>query len=183
MLASRSLLLSTLIVALGTLAPDAMETHERAGHGWGLVARTGRPFYQVGETASCSVTLFNDSDQDAFGYAPGKGGNGCEYAIQIEDAAGNLVWQPGKIVNGTYWGPGCLYGSITWTLTAGASVHRQNRIALIYQNSSGFGTLGAPLPPGHYRIRVDVTFAGPQRTPSIGMGLSHRAYVPFLIEP
>jgi hypothetical protein len=175
---------TALLVVLGALGFDPEEAPRVADQGFGVTAWTGKPYYQSGDTARVTFTLFNNAAEDAYGFVPVKGGNGCEYAVTVEDPAGNVVWQPGSIQNGSYTGPGCLFGALYWSLTSGTSASRQTFIPLVYQNSSGFGVLGAPLPPGPYLVCIDVYFGGPNRTyGSFAGGLSHRVCVPILIEP
>jgi len=174
---------SALVVTFGIFGLDTEDVSPAADQGFGITAWTGKPYYRPGDTARVALELFNDSAEDAYGFVPVKGGNGCEYYVTVEDSAGNVVWQPGSIVNGTYSGPGCLFGSLTWSLTSGATVTRQAWVPLVFQNPSGFGPLGGPLPPGSYRICIDVLFGGPQHAPGAQPGLSHRVCVPILVEP
>ena len=161
----KTALLSSALALLGLARPDHAPETRLTTRGWGIAARSDRPFYQVGDTVRAQFELFNGSDEDAFGFSLIRGGNGCDYSFVIQDLFGDVVWQPGSIVNGQFSGKGCSYGSLNVNLPSGTVYRRRTNIPLIYQNSGGFGTLGAPLPPGAYRLSGSVPFFGPNRVP------------------
>jgi len=183
--------LSGCALALALVAPPppatpaqefARITPTQAPRGWGVQLRTDRAYYQPGDVAKVEHTLMNATPDDAFGVVPIRGGNGCTYVITIEDAAGRILWEPGSIVNGVFSGPGCFFGSSLIDLSAGNELVREDRIELIHQNREGHGTLGEPLPPGVYTVRVLALFLGPQRDVNGMSGLNFEAAVPIRIE-
>jgi len=183
-------LFPALLVALGGLSTRLDPAPSPAAplgadNGWSIRLDAGKPYFAPGETLRGFFELYNGSSQDAHGFVPVKGGNGCDYRITLRDASGALVWEPGSLVGGQYQGPGCLFGAQLIALYAGGTSHRrQFAFPLVYQNGAGVGTLGAPLPPDTYLLRADVYFAGPNHAPgSAASGFSFAAEVPLRIEP
>ena len=151
---------------------------------WGLTVNTDRIYYAVGDTLAARFQIANYSGQTAWGWVANRGGDGCLYRFSVYDAAGNAVWLPGTISGGTFHSPGCMFAE-TNTLYASGSTRKVERlIPLIYQNPGGFGTLGAPLAPGAYELRVQVYFHGPKRVSGspTSPGTHFTAGVPFRIE-
>ena len=179
----QSTLFAALLVIVST-APPSPGPQMPAGS-WGVTVRMDEVFYKVGSEAWTSWELFNGTGQDAFGFSPVRGGNGCEFAVQVRDLIGNVLWQPGSIVGGQFVGPGCLFGSLDVLLPSGSAITQRTKVPLIYQNAGGFGTLGAPLPPGAYVLWVAVTFMGPNHSQGLppGPAGSYSVQVPFKIEP
>ena len=150
---------------------------------WGLTLQTERPFYRVGDTADVLYTLSNFSGQDAAGWSLTRGGNGCQYRITVVDPLDQVVWQPGTLVNGQFSGPGCLFAAQAVNLPDRTWVQDGRRIPLVYQNAGGIGVQGQPLPAGHYRVCVQVSFGGPNEVPFVLPGQDFSACVPIRIDP
>ncbi len=149
---------------------------------WAIALDADRPFYAVGDTLRARCTLANWSTEDAANWSLVQG-NGCNVRLELLDAAGQTVWEPGSIVGGTFSAPGCLFGQRAHLLAAGSDQVFGATIPLIFQNGAGVGTLGAPLPAGLYQLAVTVNRFGPERPPSFfGPGLIYEARVPIAIE-
>lgn len=149
---------------------------------WGITLHTDRPFYAVGEEVQAVWRMSNLTPFDAFGFTLSSGGNGCNFRLTILDAQGQTVWQPGVIVNGQFFSPGCLFRQHEWDLFRGTRTETAGTLPLIFQNAGGIGVLGAPLPAGFYRVTVQVFFNGPLTDPeSTNVGLNHTASVPIQI--
>ena len=152
---------------------------------WAVSLQTERPYFAVGEDLLATWRIPNGSPFDAFGVAFARGGNGCQYRVTLEDAAGNTVWQPGSIVNGQFSGPGCFFSHHAWNLQDGSNTEVTLSLPLVYQNSAGVGVLGDPLPAGFYRVCLEVHFNGPHATPVVSEtpvgGLNHTASLPIQI--
>lgn len=190
-------LVTTLLVPASLLAGGALGGADRAPSqtpaptsfadgGWSVHLDVGRPYLAPGATLRGWFELFNGSSQDAYGFVPISGANGCSFSVTVLDAFGNVVWQPGSVVNGQYGGPGCTFGSTSIQLPAGGSSYRRAfSFPLVYQNPGGFGTQGAPLDPGAYKVRADVFFFGPNHTSAwqAASGLSYAVEVPVMVEP
>lgn len=187
---SFSTLLSLLFVvagALGSPGPDGSQDRRAANsrlRGWGITAQIDKAFYAVGDRMHAESILSNRTGADAYGWAPVRGGNGCDYDFRIVQPGGEVVWEPGSIINNQFSGPGCSFGAIGKTLLRGGKLVNQVELDLIYQNRGGVGVLGAPLVPGAYELHVEIYFGGPSRTSPVGMpgGGCFTATVPFLIE-
>lgn len=150
---------------------------------WALSLDADRAFYPVGASLVARCVLSNATDADAEAWSGSIGGNGCDMRFEILDSAGEVVWEPGSIVNGTFSGPGCAFAQRVQRLTAGSAREFAATIPLVFQNGDENGVLGAPLPAGHYQLAVSVSWIGPVRPPSdFGPGLSYEARLPLLIE-
>lgn len=184
-----TLLLPTVTLLLGTLFPTATppQSVKQAvpiHHGWGIALEADRPFPRAGSELRASFSLTNFSHQDAYGFVPVSSNLGCTYDFRILDANGNVVWEPGSIVNGSFVPSGCTFGSTLFDLSSGTQFERSNTLPLIYQNNSGQGVLGDDLPPGLYRLEADVYAYGPQPNfGDMGPGLPFSASVPFQVVP
>jgi hypothetical protein len=158
---------------------------------WGVLLEMDRAFYhRGGDEATVRFVLYNGTQDDAHGTGLGPGGNGCEFTFTIVDDQGRIVWEPGTIVDGVFYPTTCLPGFVSVDLPSGTYLKCTEFISLIYQNGSGFGVLGDPLPIGSYRLWIDVDFDGPHREPDpsgpggghLGHGADYLASVPFRIE-
>lgn len=170
---------------LGTWLASPSQQPQSAGElrsGWSTGLRIQRPFFQVGETLQVQGDLANYSGQDAHGFVPVVGGNGCTFWTTVEDIGGNVVWQPGSLVNGTYQGPGCLFGTTFFHLTRRTERLFTVDVPLVYQNPNGLGVQGLPLPPGVYTVHMEMRFGGPNHSPFDPPGQVATASVPFRIE-
>ena len=152
--------------------------------GWGMIATTDKPYYQSGETMYARSVLFNATRHPTHSTTPSEGGNGCEYVFRLLDASGDIVWEPGSIVNGNFQSHGCSFGSTRKSVGPRGTYRDTEDIALIYKNRGGVGTLGDPLPAGFYELEILAYFGGPHRkqpTPIVPTR-SFTASVPFQIE-
>jgi hypothetical protein len=125
-------LATTLLVPVSLLIGGALGAADRAPSqspagvssadgGWSVRLDVGRPYTTPGAILRGYFELFNGSSEDAYGFVPVSGGNGCSYVVSVRDAFDNVVWQPGSIVNGQYSGPGCTCGSTSISLPGGGS--------------------------------------------------------------
>lgn len=150
---------------------------------WGIVLQANRPFHAVGSTLQARLTLANGSSADVGYWTGSSGGNGCSYRLELLDAAGRAVWQPGSIQGGVYSPPPCFFGMRAGVMPAGTEEELRLAIPLVYQNGLGLGVQGAALPAGLYHLAVEVNRIGPDHPPSaFGPGLTHSARVPIRIE-
>jgi len=179
-------LLTPLALALplaGSLAlPQQTQVATRMRSGWSTGLQVDRPFYLVGDTLRVRGDLSNFSRQTAHGFVPIAGGNGCTFWTTIHDFNGNVVWQPGSVLNGTYQGPGCLFGSTAFHLTSGSERVFAVDVPLVYQNPGGFGTQGDFLPAGVYTVDMEIRFGGPNRSAFDPPGQLVRTSLPIHIE-
>ena len=176
----------TTLAAIGDAGADPLGVSSpvgRLGGGWSVTVETSRPFYREGGGAHVRATIANFTDQWANIAYNTTGGNGCRIAVRIVDRNGDVVYQPGSIVNGQFQGPGCLFGGRVVTLGPGDTEVNETQLPLIYQNSSGRGQLGAPLPAGLYGFEVDLLYIGPYQAPILQSGGGFAARVPFQIVP
>lgn len=176
-------LVSTRLTGSPSFAPQSFQKVSPVFFPWGITLEANHPFYRAGGTALATARLVNLSGEDAYGWALSFGGNGCQYQFTVRDGGGNVVWQPGSIVGGQFSGPGCFFAQRFVFLPNKTTLEYNASIPLIYQNASGFGVLGAPLPPGWYQLCVDVQFSGPQSSPAFLPGQNWSACVPIQIEP
>jgi hypothetical protein len=151
---------------------------------FGFVVQTDRPFYRPGATAHVLLAHFNFSAEDAFGYARQGGGNGCNFRVEVRDASGNVVWEPGFLdAAGNHTPPGCTDAIVDRPLPSGSFLRDRGAIPLVYQNGRGNGRNGDPLPPGVYRVCVFAEFNGPDRAAgAFDAGLDPEACIPIRIE-
>jgi hypothetical protein len=156
------------MVSIGSFSTVAGAAGARCRLAYGFVAQCDRPFYAVGDTARVTLALFNFSAQDAFGFSSQGGGFGCEYSVEVLDAAGTVVFAPAV---------GCTDAIVEKPLLAGTTIRANVSLPLADDASR-------PLPPGAYRFRVKAEFHGPNRAAGDfdGMGGSPEAVVPFRIE-
>ena len=163
--------------------PTQRQAMDPFGPRWGITLEADRPAYVSGDQARVAYALWNLSGFDAFGRSLSSGGNGCEFRITVVDSARQIVWQPGSLQNGQFVGPGCVFGSRPIHLPSHTVLGNSASVPLVYQNAGGVGVPGDPLPPGLYRICVDVTFLGPYPSPgSSGPGPGYSACVPIRID-
>ncbi len=151
---------------------------------WGFLAQTDQPFYPSGGTARVLLAQYNFSGVDAFGYSTVSGGNGCIYRVEVRDASGNVVWEPGSLDGGGNYSPTiCLTVIVNRDLRTGCILSSGASVPLIYQNGQGNGTNGQPLPPGYYSVCASMQFHGPDRTQgNFPPGTDPSACVPIQIE-
>jgi hypothetical protein len=181
------LLLASLALSVGPLGSwlTSLPQQTQASalqSGWSVGLRVQRPFLQVGEVLQVQGDLSNFSRQDAYGFVPITGGNGCTFWTTIQDFAGNVVWQPGTLIGGTYQGPGCTFGTTYFELTRRSERLFEVDVPLIYQNPGGFGVQGEDLPPGVYTVHMEMRFGGPNHSPFDPPGQVATASVPVRIE-
>jgi len=150
---------------------------------WGLLFECEQPFYSLGDTLHARFVLANGSAQDAAAWTLAGGGNGCQYALEILDAAGQTVWQAGSVQLGQYEAPACTFGSRGVVLPARSQERTRVAVPLVHQNAGGIGLQGLPLPRGVYQLALEVRRFGPEHPPaSFDEGLTYSARVPFRIE-
>ncbi len=159
-------------VAATALVPTSAPTDNPISvrHGYGIRLSTDRPFYSSGSTVRARYEISNFSPQDAFGVSPG-GGLGCKFNIFIRDGLGQTVWEP----MGVY----CQAVDLIVDLSVGKVSANVASIPLVFQNKTGIGPFGSPLPPGSYEVCVVVRFGGPG--PSASGGKDFTATVPIRI--
>lgn len=150
---------------------------------WGLLLECEQPFYAVGDTLHARFVLANGSAQDAASWSLAGGGNGCEYALSVLDAAGRTVWEAGSLMLGQYQPPGCTFGARASVLLAHSQERTRLTVPLVHQNAGGVGVQGLPLFPGHYQLALELRRFGPEPPPaSFAAGLTYSARVPFRID-
>lgn len=156
------------VLALVSATPEVRATAARCRLQYGFLAQCDRPFYAVGDSARVSLAQFNFTPADAFGFSTQGGGFGCEYRVEILDAAGNVVYSPAVACTGVI---------VEKPLFSGTTLRATVSLPLL-------DSAGVLLPPGAYRFRAVAEFNGPSRAPGDfgASGGNAESLIPFRIE-
>jgi len=149
---------------------------------WGVLLDTDSAFPTVGGTLDARAILLNTTRASIAGWSS-TSGVGCQFRFELLDGAGNVVWTPGTLVNGTFTPPCCTIGMREWTLLPNQTALRSLSIPLVH-NAPGSGPrFGQPLDAGHYELAVELRFIGPDHpVGNFGPGFPVKASIGVKVE-
>jgi len=178
-------LLSSTVLALGARGtPPAQGPDSARGFAgrWGVLLDTDGAFPVAGGTLDARAILLNTSQLPIAGWSS-TSGVGCQFRFELRDGAGNVVWTPGTLVNGTFTPPGCSFGLREWTLLPNTTALRSLSIPLVHHAPGSGARFGQPLDPGLYELAVELSFLGPDHPGgNFGPGFPARASLGVRVE-